>query len=44
MDFIERLFGVSPDNGSGTFEFVMIVVLIGIAGLAISWSRRRGAS
>ncbi len=34
MDFIERIFGFSPDNGSGTFEgsivIAVIVVVVGI--------------
>jgi hypothetical protein len=28
MDFIERLFNVSPDNGSGFTEFVILVALL----------------
>jgi len=41
MDFIERLFGISPDGGSGTFEFLLFAVPI--AGIAILWTlRRRG--
>jgi hypothetical protein len=34
MDWIEKLFGVSPDNGDGSFEAV-IVALCGFAVLAI---------
>ncbi len=26
MDFIERIFGVSPDGGSGLFEWLMLLV------------------
>jgi hypothetical protein len=33
MDFIERLFGFSPDGGSGAFE--LLVFAIPIAALAI---------
>ena len=41
MDFIERLFGISPDGGSGWFEFLLFAVpLAGIAYLA--WRKRRG--
>lgn len=29
MDFIERIFGFSPDGGSGSFEFLLFVVPIG---------------
>ena len=40
MDFIERLFGVYPDNGSGLFE--LLLFLIPIAGiLAIREWRKR---
>jgi hypothetical protein len=31
MDFIERIFGIAPDGGSGTFE--MLLFLIPLAGL-----------
>lgn len=34
MDFIETLFGLSPDGGSGWFEFLLFAVpLAGIAWL-----------
>jgi hypothetical protein len=26
MDFIERLFGISPDGGSGTLEVMVVLV------------------
>jgi hypothetical protein len=26
MDFVERLFGISPDAGSGSFELMLLVV------------------
>lgn len=40
MDFIERLFGFSPDGGSGAFEFLLFLIpLVGIVGL--QWRRRR---
>ena len=40
MDFIERIFGISPDGGSGTFE--VLLFLIPIAGIVIIhlWRRR----
>lgn len=28
MDFIERLFGLSPDGGSGMFEALILCLLI----------------
>jgi preprotein translocase subunit YajC len=39
MDFIERIFGFSPDGGSGTFE--MLLFLIPIAGIAYFIVKRR---
>ncbi len=48
MDFIERLFGISPDYGSGTTELEIVValfaVILGIAyGLSKYWKRRTPA-
>jgi len=39
MDFIERIFGISPDGGSGSFEFLLFAVPV--AGIAIVWALRR---
>jgi hypothetical protein len=39
MDFIERIFGIAPDGGSGTFEFLLFAVPL--AGIAILWAVRR---
>lgn len=33
MDFIEQLFGLSPDNGDGTTELIWLAAAIGIAAL-----------
>ena len=41
MDFIERLFGVSPDGGSGLFEFLLLAVPL--AGVAWIYLRRKAA-
>ena len=41
MDFIERIFGFSPDGGSGAFE--LLLFLIPIAGIAILYTRRKRA-
>jgi len=41
MDFIEQIFGFSPDGGSGVFE--LLLFLIPIAGLVLLY-RRRGKS
>jgi hypothetical protein len=38
MDFIERIFGISPDGGSGTFEFLLFTVPL--VGIAILWGVR----
>jgi hypothetical protein len=41
MDFIEHLFGIAPDNGSGALEFLLFALpLAGVAWLAL---RRRKA-
>jgi len=39
MDFIEKAFGISPDGGSGWFEFLLFA--IPLAGIAWLWRRRR---
>jgi hypothetical protein len=44
MDFIERLFGVSPDGGDGSTELLWLATLaIGIAMLVFFRVRRRRA-
>ncbi len=44
MDFIERIFGVSPDGGSGFDELVLVLVLFWavcfVAFLRRRWLRR----
>lgn len=40
MDFLEQLFGFSPDGGDGTFELLLFV--IPITGLIYLWRRRQG--
>ena len=39
MDFIERIFGFSPDGGSGAFELLLFA--IPVAGLLWLRGRRR---
>lgn len=39
MDFIETLFGVSPDNGDGSLEMLWIGAIV-VAALAIVFRRR----
>jgi len=42
MDFIERLFGFSPDGGNGTFELSIVVSGLLIAALIwTAWRRSR---
>ncbi|MFI4998264.1 MAG: hypothetical protein ACHQK9_00160 [Reyranellales bacterium] len=42
MDFIERIFGVSPDGGSGSFEFMILAIPAVALFVAYRvWSRRR---
>ena len=42
MDFIERIFGISPDGGDGTTELIWIAVLVLIAAIATwRWMSRR---
>ena len=38
MDFIERLFGISPDGGDGSTELMIIGVFVLIA-VALTWRR-----
>ena len=33
MDFIEKLFGVSPDAGDGSLELFYIVTIVAIVGV-----------
>ena len=40
MDWVERLFGISPDNGSGLFEFAIIAMVVLVL-LLIYRERRR---
>jgi hypothetical protein len=41
MDFVERVFHVSPDRGDGTFELVLLLLVAAII-LVRFWRRRRG--
>jgi hypothetical protein len=36
MDFIERIFGVSPDNGDGSTEMLYIAVVLAIVALFVA--------
>jgi hypothetical protein len=42
MDFIETWFGISPDGGNGSTEFIYIMALVVVLGvLAFRWHSRR---
>ncbi len=43
MDFIEQLFGLSPDNGDGSTEILWLVMLAVLIGGFIWYRRRRAA-
>ncbi len=43
MDFIEKLFGLSPDNGDGSTEFMWLVALAVVLAAAFYFRRRRKA-
>ena len=41
MDFIERLFGLSPDNGDGSTEILWLVAIAVVIGAVIYFRRQR---
>ena len=42
MDFIEKIFGFSPDGGDGSFEFLLFAIPIaGLCYLAVRRQRRK---
>jgi len=47
MDFIEKLFGISPDGGDGSTELIIVAVIVIVAIVARSrshvgaWRRQR---
>ena len=41
MDFIERLFGLSPDNGDGSTEILWLVALAAVIAAAVYFRMRR---
>ena len=42
MDFIERLFGISPDGGDGSTEALYLLVAVAALGAWLFRSRLRG--
>jgi hypothetical protein len=44
MDFIERIFGISPDGGSGSLELMLFLIpILGLALLGMWRVRRKSA-
>jgi len=42
MDFIERIFGVSPDGGNGSLEFMYLTgIVVSVILIAGAFYRRR---
>lgn len=41
MDFIEKLFGLSPDNGDGSTEILWLAALASLLAIGIVILRRR---
>lgn len=43
MDFIERIFHIAPDGGTGLLELAFVLILIGVpfVGVVISGTSRR---
>jgi hypothetical protein len=37
MDFIEKLFGLSPDGGNGVFELTLFAIPCILIGLRVWW-------
>jgi hypothetical protein len=42
MDFIERLFGISPDGGDGSLEALYLVAVIAVIAAVVFRRRLRG--
>jgi hypothetical protein len=44
MDFIERMFGISPDGGDGSTELMLLTMLVLIvAAITWRWLSRRSS-
>jgi hypothetical protein len=45
MDFMERLFGFSPDAGNGSFELICFAILtLAAYAIGVAWQRRIGTT
>jgi hypothetical protein len=40
MDFIERIFGIAPDGGSGSLEAMLFILPVGIAVIVVAFRNR----
>jgi hypothetical protein len=40
MDFIERIFGMAPDGGTGSLEVLFLSLTVGVLVTALAWWRR----
>jgi hypothetical protein len=41
MDFIERIFGISPDGGNGSFELLLFLIPTVAIVAVVYWRQRR---
>ncbi len=41
MDFIEQLFGISPDGGSGSLEFLLFAIPVALLLMRAAWRRSK---
>jgi len=41
MDFVERIFGISPDGGNGSFELSLFLIPIVAIVAVVYWRQRR---
>jgi len=41
MDFVERIFHMSPDEGSGSFEVLLVLVILAIVVVLLIWRAKR---
>jgi hypothetical protein len=40
MDFIEKIFGIAPDGGDGSFEFLLFLIPISLIVVIALWRRK----
>lgn len=40
MDFIEKIFGISPDGGSGSFEVLLFLIPVVAFVIFRTWQKR----